>query len=133
MKSSGGMTLVELVIVATLIAILLGLAVPAYRQYGLRAHRTQAVGLMLRAGLCQERVRAESGFYDTRACRPADSTHYQYSFAAASPGATLRFSLEARPLGEQRRDRCGTLILEHTGERRVALPGVVPGPCWAGR
>ena len=52
---SRGMTLVELMIVVVIIAILTMIAVPGYRQYSERAHRTEAKNALLLLANNQER------------------------------------------------------------------------------
>jgi type IV pilus assembly protein PilE len=98
-----GFGLLELMIAMLVVAVLLGLAIPSYRQYVSRAHRAEAVRTLLAAASCQERIRAQSGYYDTARC--------------ASGLA----------------DRCGSLTLNHAGTRAVSADGASVADCWGGR
>jgi len=46
-QSAGGFTLIELMIVVTILAILAAIAYPSYQKYNMRANRSQAAQLML--------------------------------------------------------------------------------------
>jgi type IV pilus assembly protein PilA len=59
MKSSTGFTLVELMIVVTIVSILLGVAIPSYNDYLKRSQVTEAIGLL--SGL---KVPAQEWFTD---------------------------------------------------------------------
>lgn len=54
-RRMAGVTLIELMIVVVVIGILGLIAVPSYRQYTLRAHRTEAKAALLRLQANQER------------------------------------------------------------------------------
>jgi len=132
--TSGGFTLLELMIVVLVISILLGLAFPAYHRYLQRGHRAEAVRLLLAAAACQERIRAASGFYDTTRClaNPGDS-RYQLSFLPANQASTLEFTLLAKPPAVSRGDDCGTLTLDQSGRRGSGAGASAERECWAGR
>ena len=127
---SGGLTLIELLVVVALVAILLTLAVPSYSLYLQRGHRAEAVRAMLAVAACQERVRAANGFYDTTRClEQAPPSRYRLVLQPAGQSRSLEFEVSATPI-DGRRDRCGTLSLNHAGTR--AASGRAPG-CWSGR
>ncbi|WP_191621237.1 type IV pilin protein [Marinihelvus fidelis] len=112
-----GFTLVEVIIAVAIVAILLSLAAPSYLRHGLRAHRADALGVLMVTAACQERLRAIDGHYDTGQCQPASSARYQFNYAGASAGASDGYTLRATPQGAQRRDSCGALSLSHDGAR----------------
>ena len=58
-----GLTLVELLIVILIIAVLGLIAVPSYRQYSLRAQRTEAKTALLRLAANQERFYLQNNTY----------------------------------------------------------------------
>lgn len=60
-----GWTLLELLVCTAVVVILLSLAVPLYRQFMLRSHRTEAVAALLGAQLSQERFFLAHGRYAT--------------------------------------------------------------------
>lgn len=130
-RTPPGMTLVELVVVLAIVAILLALAAPAYQRHLLRIHRSQAIGLLLQASMCQERVHASQGSYDPSLCRPA-STQAHYRLAYSQAGSD-RYQLTATPEGVQADDPCGSLWMNESGARGVSARGVNSVKCWSGR
>lgn len=54
-RRMAGVTLIELMMVVVVVAILGVIAVPSYRQYTIRAHRTEAKAALLRLQANQER------------------------------------------------------------------------------
>lgn len=132
-SSTAGMTLIELMIVLTVVAILMAIAVPSYTRHSLRVHRSEAIQLLLQAAICQEHILARTGSYDTSQCMPA-STQQRYDFSyAAGNSRSLGYTAIATPLGSQLKDACGSMLLDHSGSRRVAATGVSASKCWSGR
>ncbi len=60
-----GMTLIELMVVLAVVAILSTIAVGSYRQYVLRANRTDATGALLRIQVAQEKFFLQNNTYTT--------------------------------------------------------------------
>jgi type IV pilus assembly protein PilE len=127
-----GFSLVEIMIVSALLAILISVAIPAYRDFTLRAHRAEAIASLMQLAGCQERIRAVTGAYDTRQCLPGASDRYGYQF---EPGAqkTFVFRVTAIPHASQSADRCGSLILDQDGFRNVGNLNADTNRCWGGR
>jgi type IV pilus assembly protein PilE len=128
-----GVTLIELLIVVTVMSILLALAVPGYSNYVLRVNRTEAIRLLLQAAMCQERVNASRGSYDTSLCLPT-SSQQRYRISYQSPdtkGST--YAVKATPTGAQLAERCGSLFLEQDGTRGVSSKAISVTKCWNGR
>jgi len=132
-RSSRGMTLIELIIVIAVIGILLALAVPGYRNYTLRVHRTEAIRMLLQAAMCQERLIASRGNYDTSLCKPV-SEQQRYKLSYSSPESQGRsYVAMAAPIGAQLDDPCGSLLLDHSGARRISAANISVEKCWNGR
>jgi len=128
-----GMSLIELMIVLAVLGILLTLAVPGYSSHMLRVHRTEAIRMLLKASMCQERIYAGRGHYDTSQCRPA-SEHQRYEIAyALADTQEQSFIALARPLGAQLPDVCGSLLLDQSGARTISAANVSAAKCWNGR
>jgi type IV pilus assembly protein PilE len=128
-----GMTLIELVIVVAIMAILLTLAVPNYRSYTLRVHRTEAIRILMQASMCQERIHANQGSYDTGRClMPSDQQRYQLTY---KPADTLgqSYSVMATPVEAQRADPCGKLWLNQNGTKGISAVNISATKCWNGR
>ncbi len=131
--STTGVTLIELVIVVAVVGILLSTAVPGYRSYMLRVHRTEAIRLLLQASMCQERVRASDGQYDTNQCiHTTEAPHYQLSY---EPAATQSHSFlaVATPVGTQQSDACGSLTIDQNGVRKISEEDISIAKCWSAR
>jgi type IV pilus assembly protein PilE len=129
-----GFGLLELMIAMLILSVLLGLAIPSYRQYVHRGHRAEAVRSLLAAATCQERIRARSGYYDTTQCAAGlDNAHYAFRIEPVGEVESLEFLAIATPRRRPASDVCGSLSLDHAGTRRVSGDGAAPGDCWGGR
>ena len=127
------MTLIELLIVVTVMGILLAIAIPAYSGYMLRVHRTEAIRMLLQASMCQQRIYAGRSSYDTSKCYPA-SEHQRYEITYASPDTQNRsYVALATPLGAQLDDPCGSLSLDQNGARGISARDISLVKCWSGR
>ena len=60
---TAGVTLVEIMVVVGIVALLAAVAVPSYRQYTIRAHRTEAMAALLRLATNQERFYLQNNEY----------------------------------------------------------------------
>lgn len=133
MARARGMTLIELVIVVAVMGILLALAVPGYASYMLRVHRTEAIRLLLQASMCQQRIYASRGRYDTSQCQPV-SAHQRYLITYTSPDTQGRSYLAmATPQGTQLDDPCGSLSLDQNGAKGIGASNISVMKCWSGR
>jgi type IV pilus assembly protein PilE len=83
MTAARGMTLIEMLIVVALIGILTMVALPSYRDYTLRAHRSEARIALLRLHADQERFYLRNGNRYTSDLR-------ELGYAAATDVATDR-------------------------------------------
>lgn len=132
-----GFSLVELLVVAGIIAILAALAVPAYGRYAARARRVEGKDLLLRIAHAQERHYAtyhrygalpELGFAD-----PALSAkgYYQATVVLPAGARPQSYTATAHPRLAQAGDACGALTLDDTGRRMASADGAGSnGACW---
>lgn len=126
-----GFSLLELVIVLATIAILLVIAVPSYRQYLQRGHRAEAIRMMLAVADCQERLRVQTGFYDTSRCGSSfESDFYGLRIAPPDESPTFEYEIIAEP---RLSDRCGSLSLDQAGTRGIGGEPELLAACWGGR
>lgn len=129
-----GFSLLELVIALAVLAILLALAVPAYQRYVQRGERAEAVRLLLAAAACQERVRAQGGYYDTSRCLEGEAAGaYEFRIEPPDDPASLTFTLVAEPKQARGDDPCGSLSLDQAGTRGISGSAEQLAACWGGR
>ena len=128
-----GFSLLELVIVLAVVSVLLTLAIPSYQRYTQRVHRAEAIRMMLAIADCQERVRANTGFYDTSSCGEGlDSDSHELRIEPPDSTAALEFTIVAH-LRLGRDDACGNLSLDQAGTRGISGDGATLNKCWGGR
>ena len=128
-----GFSLLELVIVLAVIGVLLTLAIPSYQQYTQRAHRAEAIRMMLAIADCQERVRESTGFYDTSSCGEGfNSDSHELRIEPPDTTASLEFTIIAQ-LRQGSDDTCGNLSLDQTGSRGISSNLATVSKCWGGR
>jgi len=140
-KSSGvrraarpGFTLLELMIALLILSILIGLALPGYERYMQRGHRADAVRMLIEAAACEERIRAQTGYYDTTRClNPMDGSSYSLRIEPPGETATTEFTLIAEPISISANDPCGALSLDQSGRRGIAGGAPYLAKCWGGR
>jgi len=152
LREQSGFTLVELMIVVTVVGILASVAVPSYTDYITRANRQAAQQVLMRVNTAQEQYFMDNKTYvttladlsygawaigvdadgDVVAFGDADM---KYAVAVANANATASgtvVSYEARafPWGaQQARDSdCNVLILSSTGEESAT--GAEADECW---
>ena len=131
-----GVTLLELMVVVMVIGVLGMIAIPSYRQYVMRAQRTEAKTALLRIQANQERFYlanrtysadpSELGFTDdltergtyTLEIEGADATGYT-ARATARDGGDIDMTADAQ---------CTTFTIDSQGVRDAT--GTNPASCW---
>jgi prepilin-type N-terminal cleavage/methylation domain-containing protein len=120
-----GFTLVEIIVVMTIISILAGIAIPTYIQYLARGYRSEARATLVGAAQWMERWRTANGTYQDGGNPPTlppgldrspPTGTQRYNVAVATPAANV-YTLSAVPVGSFAADACGTLTLNNTGLR----------------
>lgn len=121
---TAGFTLIELMIVITIIAILAMVAVPAYNDSVTKARRADGMSALMDAMTRQERFFTENNTYTTNlALVPVQTNSHEGYYtlsAAACDGATIQTCviLTATPSAAQSHD--GNLTLNSRGQRLPA-------------
>lgn len=150
MKKSKGFTLIELMIVVVIVGVLAAVAIPAYRSFVLKSHRSDAINGLLDAASRQARYYTTYNQYATAMSGSASSlgyaadpnpvpsttnTYYKVSIVPSSvtqatASAPAAFQLQAVPNGTQANDTsCGTFLYDDLGRKTVSGTGTVAS-CW---
>jgi type IV pilus assembly protein PilE len=129
MKSHGGFTLIELMMVVAILGILAAIAYPNYTDYVRNGHRADARAQLLEAAQFMERTFTLTSDYSVavgggaivlpaalvQAPKPPGAATYNISLNPAATQTT--FTLQAVPAagGPMAGDVCGTLTLTESG------------------
>jgi type IV pilus assembly protein PilE len=131
-----GFTLIELMIVVGIIAIIVSLGYPSYREHVLKTNRAEGMAELLDLADRLERFYSDRGTYagatlGTAATdlRPATTERGKYNLAITAQD-TVSFTLTATPQGAQTDDtKCGTFGLDSLGAKTTT--GSLPADkCW---
>lgn len=134
-STSQGVTLIELMIVIVVVAVLASIAVPSYRQYVIRTHRTEAKATLLNVAAAQEKFYLQNNTYATNAQRAVappnglgiagtENGWYTLTITAASAAG---FTATAVPVagGPQAADACQLFQVDDRGVKTATSPD-----CW---
>lgn len=131
MKKNTGFTLIELMIVLVIISVILGYAIPSYRDYVMRAKRSEAHNALLQIAASQERNYANLNKYgsDTdlslSAIYPAPTSANKLNYTISMASSDTTYTITAVAYGGQAKDTgCTTFTLDHLGAKTPA------GDCW---
>lgn len=122
-----GFTLIELLIVVAIVAILVAIAVPMYRDYVIRSNRADAIISLAELANLQEKYFSDEFTYTTSLddlSYPATTPNDLYTLDIPM-AATLAYTLRATPLGQQLADdeTCQVFTLNSFGQRNAQDDG----------
>jgi type IV pilus assembly protein PilE len=124
-------------IVIVVVAVLASIAVPSYRQYVLRAHRTEAKAALLNVAAAQEKFYLQNNTYTTALTAappaglgiPATTENGHYTITIAAGANATSFSATATAIGGQAQDtQCATFTINQLGAKDAT--GSKPSVCW---
>ncbi len=138
-KSSGGFTLIELMIVVVIVGVLTMVAYPAYRSFTVKANRAEAKSYLMHLAQREQlyfndsRVYAtddELRVYDTDDDGDGTITddeegtipervedNYVVTFDLTTISPVPRFTITATPIDGTRQEADGNLSIDNTGEK----------------
>ncbi|HEY9133795.1 MAG TPA: type IV pilin protein [Dyella sp.] len=129
-----GFSLIEILVVAALVALLAGMALNGYSNYIHRARRVEAKEALLRIADAQERyflTYQRYGDFDDLGVASALTAHNIYRLSLSFSDASRRdFTASASPAGTQANDRCGTFSIDYTGAKLPAPNSPAQSDCW---
>lgn len=134
-----GVTLLELMVVVVIVGILASIAVPSYRNYVLRAQRSDATAALLRIAAAQEKFYLQNNTYtaaldNTGLNIGTASEHGWYNLSVTAASATAFTAQATAPAASaQYRDTdCRTFTITETGARGAtnASSATTTAACW---
>jgi len=120
-RNARGFTLLEVMIAMVIVAILAAVAYPSYIRHVQDARRNEAKTALLDTANRLERCFTEQYSYQADSC-PSGSVSVgdYYTLTVTTPSASeYRLEASPKPNSAQAGDRCGTLILDQDGQRRL--------------
>jgi len=136
MKVSKGFTLIELMIVVTVIGILAMIAYPNYSEFVNRGKRAEVKAALMEGAQALERYYSSNGTYlkgdslaDVFSLRvPTSSGTTNYNIEGE--GSATSFMLQATRANGMVNDPCGDFRITHTGARTVVDGTRTAAECW---
>jgi type IV pilus assembly protein PilE len=130
-KRQGGVTLIELIVVIMIVGILAAIAVPSYRDYVMRANRTDARAALLTLATAQEKYYLQCNSYvatldatKNNTCPPGGSLrlnatsergYYTIAVTAADVNGWIATATAVSGQPQARDTRCAVFQLTSTG------------------
>lgn len=138
-RTSQGFTLIELMIVVAVLGVLLSIAYASYESSVQKTRRADAKASLVELANFMERNYSNAMRFDqdaggnsvtlpfTESPRDGDDVYYNLSLDSVARDS---FTLHAAPQASQADDPCGTLTLDHTGDKGVQGASKPASDCW---
>jgi type IV pilus assembly protein PilE len=110
-----GFTLIELMIVVAIVAILVALALPSFRDVIRKSRRADAMNAIINIQLAQERWRVNNSTYGTLVNLGINAASPEGHYTMSVTGNTFsNYTIVATAAGGQASDKCGNFTLTNT-------------------
>ena len=125
-----GFTLIELMIALAIVAVLVGVALPSYREHVRKSSRAEAQAYMMAVETRQQQFLVDTRAYAATLVAvgvpvPAN-VDAAYTLNMPTPGAVPpAYTLTLTPKTSQSGERCGILSINSAGTKTAAVSG-----CW---
>jgi len=128
-----GFTVIELMIGLVIVAVLISLALPSFRDTLRKSRRSDAMDSIMNIQMAQERYRVNSADYgelaDLGKADPLPSSDGHYRLTVPVHTVT-NYTIVAEALGDQATDSCGNLTLTFTAGVITKTAGGDDAVCW---
>ena len=127
-----GLSLIELLLVVTVVGMLAGIAYPSYSDQVRRAARAEAIGMLQDSALRLERHYSRAGQYadSEAAVTPLPLGSRYYSLAAERGEQSFRLIARRLPGALMEQDRCGDFSLDQVGVQGNLGANGDTSECW---
>ncbi|TBR39753.1 MULTISPECIES: type IV pilin protein [Dyella] len=135
MKRQQGFSLIELMVVVMIIAILVAVALPSYRKYVVRTHRTDAQRALLDLATRQEQYFYSHNAYATAIADLGASSTVQgglYQITTPIAASSTDYTIVATAVGTQQRDDapCQSMSMNRAGVQTSTGTTANNPVCW---
>jgi len=129
-----GFTLIEMVIIMVIVAILVSLAIPSFKDTIRKSRRSDAMDTLMDIHLTKERFRVNNPNYGPAGTDTITSPGGHYSVSLIIPAAPANitdYSIVATPLNDQANDSCPDFTLAVAAGTITKTTGGAADPlCW---
>jgi type IV pilus assembly protein PilE len=134
MNRARGFSMIELMIVVVIISILAAIAIPSYRQYVMKGHRSEATRALQDIASRQENYYFSNNAYTSNlADLGASSSIAGAYFTVAIPSASSSdYEITATAQGTQTQDQGCTAFTLHRSGAKESTGTATADVCWGG-
>jgi type IV pilus assembly protein PilE len=117
MNKQQGVSLMELMIVMVIVGILAAIAIPSYTTHVKKTRRNMAAACLQENAQYLERWYTTKLTYEDAEVQACEGELDEFYTVTINVDGPRSFTAEAEPIGAQADDKCGTLTLDHRGNR----------------